>query len=297
MRISRRSLLLAPAAWLACGPRKAAGFRGYCLVADQDGPRRGGGGPDHLPPAAAHSRSMPRPLPCWRILPQPKAFVLAPDAGTVYEIDAASLAVSPPRARRQPPPSAMRLAPRKDAAVGALSRSRGAGRAAARNPASRAAASGSPRRPDNFDLGAATTGGRGLPPGARHRAGFARTQPRGSNHRRWTPSRPSCCSAPTAWRWWPAIGGERSLTIFDVATGKTMVRLPLPLEPRQFLRESGWRPGVPQRRRAWTRWRFYFLYDTEIWQTVLAGRAPGAMAARPTPSRLTCWWPIPTPTA
>jgi YVTN family beta-propeller protein len=72
--------------------------------------------------------------------------------------------------------------------------------------------------------------------------------------------------------------GERRLTIFDVPGGKIIVTLPLAIEPKHicvsadngqmFLSGEGMDAVA-----------ILFPYDTEIWQTVLAGRAPGAMAA------------------
>jgi len=78
---------------------------------------------------------------------------------------------------------------------------------------------------------------------------------------------------------------ERSLNIFDAASGKTVVRLPLPVEPRNFcvssdggeLFISG--PGMDAV-------VIVFPYSTEIWQTVLAGRAPGVMTLTEAPSYL-----------
>jgi YVTN family beta-propeller protein len=71
---------------------------------------------------------------------------------------------------------------------------------------------------------------------------------------------------------------ERSVTIFDVATGKTVVRLPLPLEPRHFcftpppdggqlfISGDGMDAVV-----------IVYPYQTEVAETILAGRAPGVM--------------------
>ena len=83
----------------------------------------------------------------------------------------------------------------------------------------------------------------------------------------------------------PAAGPDRSLNIFDFATGKTVVRLPLPMEPRHFcvssdggelfLSGDGMDAVV-----------IVFPYSTEIWQTVLAGRAPGVLALTESPSLL-----------
>src|SRR5580700_5426872 len=89
--LSRRSLLLAATA-AACGPPKARGYHGYCFVANQESRtvaaidltnfrlRR------QIPLDDAPAAIIAHPS-------QPKAYVLAPDAGTVYEIDAVKLAV------------------------------------------------------------------------------------------------------------------------------------------------------------------------------------------------------------
>jgi DNA-binding beta-propeller fold protein YncE len=72
-------------------------------------------------------------------------------------------------------------------------------------------------------------------------------------------------------------GPERSITIFDVATGKTVVRLPLPIAPRHFCATSGggqlFVTGDGMDAVV-----VVFPYSTEVYQTILAGRAPGAMA-------------------
>jgi YVTN family beta-propeller protein len=70
---------------------------------------------------------------------------------------------------------------------------------------------------------------------------------------------------------------DRSLTIYDVPTGKTLVRLPLSIAPREFcftadgghLYVSG--DGMDAVVSV-------FPYRTEVWETLLAGHAPGAMA-------------------
>jgi YVTN family beta-propeller protein len=70
---------------------------------------------------------------------------------------------------------------------------------------------------------------------------------------------------------------DRSLTIYDVPTGKTIVRLPLSIAPREFcftadgghLYVSG--DGMDAVVSV-------FPYRTEVWETLLAGHAPGVMA-------------------
>jgi len=69
----------------------------------------------------------------------------------------------------------------------------------------------------------------------------------------------------------------RSATIVDTATGKTVVRLPLPLAPRHFCTtlDGGQLFITGDGMDAVT---VVFPYSTEVYQTILAGRTPGAMA-------------------
>ena len=79
--------------------------------------------------------------------------------------------------------------------------------------------------------------------------------------------------------------GQRTLTILDVASGGTLVRLPLPVEPRHlcfkadggelFVSGPGMDAVVVVR-----------PYETEVAETKLAGKAPGAMAISPKPEYL-----------
>jgi YVTN family beta-propeller protein len=78
---------------------------------------------------------------------------------------------------------------------------------------------------------------------------------------------------------------DRSLTIVDTATGRTVVRLPLPLQPAHFcfssdggqLFISG--PGMDAV-------AIVYPYQTEVAETILAGRAPDGMATSANPSYL-----------
>jgi len=69
---------------------------------------------------------------------------------------------------------------------------------------------------------------------------------------------------------------DRSLTFYDTPTGKTIVRMPLSIAPREFcftadgnlyVTGDGMDAVVS-----------VFPYRTEVWETLLAGHAPGAMA-------------------
>jgi YVTN family beta-propeller protein len=70
---------------------------------------------------------------------------------------------------------------------------------------------------------------------------------------------------------------DRSLTLYDVLTGKTVVRLPLSIAPREFCftADGGHLYVTGDGMDAVVS---VFPYRTEVWETLLAGHAPGAMA-------------------
>ena len=114
MTLSRRDLLVSSAAALAaCSSPKATTFPGYCFVANQESRSvavvdlRRFRVRQQIALDAAPSLVLPHPS-------VPKVFVLAPDTGTVYEIEAASLAVSR-RARAGNQAIGMQMSPRKNA--------------------------------------------------------------------------------------------------------------------------------------------------------------------------------------
>jgi DNA-binding beta-propeller fold protein YncE len=271
--ISRRTLLLSPAlALAACRKPKATRFSGYCFVANQDGHsvavvdlssfrvRK----QIHLDAAPAVVLRHPR---------RPMAFVLAPQNGTVYEIDAVSLAVGR-TARAGSLAADMRISPRGDA-LWVLYRDPAALVEVpldSLRPARRIRLSAPP---DGFDLSSenlaaiASRQERSIVMASLTRAAIERTIAAGAE--------PSIVRFQSDGK--QLIAGnrpERSVTIFDVATGKTVVRLPLPLEPRHFcftpdggqLFVSG--DGMDAV-------AIVYPYQTEVEETILAGHAPGVM--------------------
>ena len=74
-----------------------------------------------------------------------------------------------------------------------------------------------------------------------------------------------------------ASGAARTMTMLDVATGKTVVRLPLPLEPADFcfLPDGG---QLFVTGRGMDAVVIILPYSTEVGETILAGRAPAEMA-------------------
>lgn len=210
---------------------------------------------------------------------KPRAFVLAAQSGTVYEIDATFLAVGR-RARAGNEAAGMRLSRTGDALWVLY-----------RDPASLVELpldSLKPARriplsapPDDFDLGFdlntetdyAAVVSRShrridivpLAPAAIARTIQAATEPSIARFRR--DGRQLIAGSQA----------DRSLTIYDVASGDTVVRLPLPLAPRNFCFTSdggqlfvtgdGMDAVVT-----------VYPYRTEVVETILAGRAPDAMA-------------------
>jgi DNA-binding beta-propeller fold protein YncE len=272
--ISRRTLLLSPAlALAACRKPKATRFPGYCFVANQDG--RSVAVVDlsgfrvrkqiHLDAA---------PTVVLRHPEHPVVFVLAPQSGTVYEIDAVSLAIGR-TARAGSQAADMRISPRGDA-LWVLYRDPAALVEMPLNslrPGRRIRLSAPP---DDFDLS------------SENRAAIAIRQDRSiviASLTSATIERTIAAGAePSIVRFQSdgkqLIAGsraDRSVTMFDVATGKTVVRLPLPLEPRHFcftpdggqlfISGDGMDAVV-----------IVYPYRTEVAETILAGHAPGVMA-------------------
>jgi DNA-binding beta-propeller fold protein YncE len=272
--ISRRTLLLSPAlALAACRKPKATRFPGYCFVADQDG--RSVAVVDlstfrvrkqiHLDAA---------PTVVLRHPQRPVVFVLAPQNGTVYEIDAASLAAGR-TARAGSQAVDMQVSPGGDA-LWVLYREPAALVEVPLNSLRPARRIRLAAPPDGFDLSSenraaiASRQDRGIVMASLTSAAIERTIAAGAE--------PSIVRFQLDGK--QLIAGsrpERSVTIFDVSTGKTVVRLPLPLEPRHFcftpdggqlfISGDGMDAVV-----------IVYPYQTEVEETILAGHAPGVMA-------------------
>jgi len=110
--LSRRALLAAASATVGCGRKKATRIPGYCFVANQ--------GSRSVAAVNLESFRVQRqisldsaPAAVVAHPSKPKVFVLAPEAGGVYEIDAATLTVSR-RARAGNVAVAMSISPAGD---------------------------------------------------------------------------------------------------------------------------------------------------------------------------------------
>jgi YVTN family beta-propeller protein len=272
--ISRRTLLLSPAlALAACRKPKATRFPGYCFVANQDG--RSVAVVDlssfrvrkqiHLDAAPAVVLRHPQ---------RPVVFVLAPQNGTVYEIDAAMLEIGR-TARAGSQAVDMQVSPGGDA-LWVLYRDPAALVEVPLDSLRPARRIRLAAPPDGFDLSRdnraaiASRQDRGIVMASLTSAAIERTIAAGAE--------PSIVRFQSDGK--QLLAGsrpDRNVTIFDVATGRTVVRLPLPLEPRHFcftpdggqlfISGDGMDAVVivyPQRE--------------EVAETILAGHAPGVMA-------------------
>jgi YVTN family beta-propeller protein len=272
--ISRRGLLLSSAAGLAaCARDRATGFFGFCFVANQES--RSIGVVDltrfrvrrQIPLDAAPGAVLAHPT-------KPKAFVLAPQAGTVYEIDASLLTLGR-RARAGSEAVGMRFSRNGDALWVLY-----------RDPASLVELpldSFKPGRrirlaapPDDFDISPETEDAAIVTRNSRTvaivslaNASITRTLQAATE--------PSMARFRFDGR--QLIAGsqaDRSLTIYDAASLKIVVRLPLPLAPRNFC-------FTPQGGQLYITGDgmdavvTVYPYRTEVVETILAGRAPGAM--------------------
>jgi DNA-binding beta-propeller fold protein YncE len=272
--ISRRALIAAAAFSAACQKPKATGILGYCLIANYTS--RSVSVLDlsrfrvrtHIPLDAA---------PCEVVAPAKpaRAYVLARENATVYEIDAVSLAVSR-RVRLGNEAASMRLSRNGDSLWVLL-----------RDPAALVEvpiASLRPARritlaapPDAFELSRETAdacvltrSGRTLAIASLDQASVTRTIV--------STTEPSLISFRSDGR--HLIAGSEaahSVTIYDTGSGRTVVTLPLGLAPRHFcttgdggqlyITGDGMDAVVT-----------VYPYRTEVAETRLAGHAPGAMA-------------------
>jgi len=270
--LTRRAVLLSATA-VACGRRKAQPFQGYCFVANQQ-----------IRTLAAVDLSRFRVRKNIALDAAPAAvvqhpsravvFVLAPETGSVFQVDAATLAITN-RAQAGRAAIAMQIAPAKDplwvlyhdpAALVEFPLD-------SLKPNRRIRL---PFTPDGFDLSVHNEAA--ISDRANGRIAIASLAKATIDRTISTGAEPSLVS----FQWdgkhlIAASQSERLLTIFETATGRVVVRLRLPLTPRHFCYNADGGQlfisgdgldGVA----------IVFPYTTEVEQTVLAGHSPGAMA-------------------
>jgi YVTN family beta-propeller protein len=277
-QFSRRALLLAATA-AGCSRRKGRGFPGYAFVANA--------GSRTVAAVDLNSFVLAKQIGMesspGAVLGNPlraAAYVLMPENGTVCEIDAAKLAVSR-KARLGGPAVSMRLTA-DGKSLWVLQP-----RALVRLDGSRLRAVQTIRLPavaGDFDL---TADGRAAVshPAEQHVA-LVRLDTEVTEHWIDAGCQPSMVRFQSDGK--QVLAGsrtDRSLTIFDTASGRTAVRLPLPVEPtnacfdpaggQMFVTGPGMDAVV-----------IVYPYQTEVGETILAGRTPDGMAVSTTPSYL-----------
>jgi len=265
---------------LACDQAKAPRFSGFCFVANREGRSIGVVDLSHF----RMRRQIPLDAPPEQVLAHPdakqaKAYALAPESGTIYEIDANTLTIAR-RARGGGSAAGMRIA-RSGDALWVLYR----------DPASLVEIPFNSLRParrirlaapyDDFDLARETDdacmvsrGGRSLALASLAKAAVTRT----------ITAQVELSMARFRKDGKQIIAGsqsDRSLTIYDTASGRVVVRLPISVAPRNFcFTEDGGQLYVTGD--GMDAVVTVYPYRTEVAETRLAGRAPGGMAVTET---------------
>jgi len=276
---TRRALLMGAAALAGCARRRSRGFPGFAFVANA-GARNVAAvdlnafvlakqiGMDSAPGAV-----LANPL-------RPGVYVLMPESGAVCEIDAARLAVVR-KTRPGTPAVAMRLAA-DGKSLWVLQ-----ARALVRLDSGRLRAVETIPLPGgavDFDLTADGRAAVGFP--AERRLALVRLGTRSIVQLVDAGCQPSLVRFQGDGKQ-VLVGSraDRSMTIFDAASGRTVVRLPLPVEPVNccFNADGGQMfvtgPGMDAV-------AIVYPYQTEVGETILAGRTPDGMAVSGTPPYL-----------
>jgi YVTN family beta-propeller protein len=277
--LTRRALLAGTAALAGCARRKSRGFPGYAFVANA--------GARAVAAVDLNSFTLAKqigldgaPGAVLANPPRPGVYVLLPESGAVCEIDAAKLAVVR-QTRLGNPAVAMRLAA-DGKSLWVLQ-----ARALVRLQTNRLRAVQTIKLPGvagDFDL---TGDGRGVVSFAgERRLALVRLDTGAIEHLIDAGCEPSLVRFQGDGK--QVLAGsrtDRSVTIFDAASGRIAVRLPLPVEPanccfnsdggQMFLTGPGMDAVV-----------IVFPYQTEVGETILAGRTPDGMAVSAAPQYL-----------
>jgi YVTN family beta-propeller protein len=276
--LSRRAWLLGTAAALGCGRKKGKGFPGYALVANAG--ERAVAAVDLTVFAVA--RRIGLEAPAGAVIAHPArhaAYVLMPESGGVWEIDAAALAVAR-KTRLRGPAVGMRLSPdgqslwvlqpralvRMDERLRIIQTIKLPGTA------------------EDFDV--SLDGRAAISFGEDRRVAMVRLQTGAIEHTVAVETQPSGVRFQADGKQ-VLVGSraDRCLTILNTASARTVVRLRLPVEPANFCFNSDGGqlfvtgPGMDAV-------AIVFPYETEVGETILAGRAPDGMAVTAAPAYL-----------
>jgi YVTN family beta-propeller protein len=277
--LTRRAWLLGTAAALGCGRRKGKGFPGYALVANAG--ERAVAAVDLT--VFAVVRQIGLEAAAGAVIAHPvrhAAYVLIPESGGVWEIDAAKLAVAR-RTSLGGPAVGMRLAA-DGKSLWVLQ-----ARALVRLDGERLRVIQTIRLPgtaEDFDVSSDGRAAISFPDD--RRVALVRLRTGAIEHTVAAETQPSAVRFQADGKR-VMVGSrlDRSLTILDTASARTVVRLRLPIEPANFCFNSDGGqlfvtgPGMDAV-------AIVFPYETEVGETILAGRAPDGMAVTAAPPYL-----------
>jgi YVTN family beta-propeller protein len=282
VRSSRRAFVLGSVTALACGRRRATGFPGYAFVANA--------GERSVAAVDLTSFTVVRQIRLdaapEAVVAHPEgqsAYVLTPQTGTIYEIDAVDLTVKR-KLSLKATAVAMRLAP-GGAFLWVLCRSPHMLVRVAPDKFETGARLRLPSDPVDFDLSSDGSAAAVVFPemGAvglleLGKPAVARVVQAGEDPRA-VRFRLDGRQALVANR------STRTLTVLDYKSGAALVRLPLPVEPENFcVKADGGEVFITGK--GMDAVVVVYPYRTEVAETRLAGRAPGVMAISESPEYL-----------
>ncbi len=282
IRASRRAFVLGPVAALACGRRRATGFPGYAFVANS--------GEQSVAAVDLTTFTVVRqirlnsvPAAVIAHAGRQSAYVLAPQTGTIYEIDAIDLKVKR-KLSLKAAAVGMRLAPDGEF-LWVLCRAPNSLVRVALDKFEVRSRLALPSEPVDFDLASDGAAAAAVFPEI-HAVGLlelgktapVRVVPAGDD--------------PRAVRFrldgrqvLVANRSARMLTVLDCASGGPLVRLPLPVEPENFcMKPDGGIVYISGK--GMDAVVVVYPFRTEVAETRLAGRAPGTMAISRSPEYL-----------
>lgn len=279
MKLARRKFLTLAAA-AACGRRRGTASEATAYVANQTG--------QTIAAVSLRTFSVTRQLPLGAepsvVLPHPSKpilYALAPAKGMVFEIDADALVIQR-SVRVGASASALRVAPDGESLWASCRETR----SLVRIPADTLKTGSSvrlPSPPEDFDF---------QPSGDLIAVGLAGGGVALVNRRSLATERTIAVGDPRTVRFrsdgrYVLVGNRtgRILTVADAASGKLVVHLPLPIEPETFcFKADGGELFITGR--GMDAVVVAYPYQTEIKETVLAGKGPRSMAASTSPEYL-----------
>ena len=279
--MTRRQLLASAIALAGCGRRKGSGFPGYAFVANEQG--RAIAAVDLTAFAVArHIRLDGAPTEVLARSGKPFAYTLTPSSGELYELDVAALKISR-KARVARAAKTMRLDPSGDYIWVACANPK----QLVRVPLDSLRPSGAiplPSEPAGLDISrsgraaAVTFGDAGSMAILDLITGVRRIVAQGGalHGVMFRSDERVVLAADTV---------SRSIVILDAGTGRTVVRLPVAVRPDNLcMKSDGGQLFVTGE--GMDALVFIYPYNTEVAETILAGRSPGVMAESPASSFL-----------